>query len=313
MKNNINKFAVYLVLFLGITTLSAQQDAQYTQYMYNPLTINPAYAGSRDVLSIVGLYRNQWTGFSDAAPKTATLTLHSPIGNKKLALGFSVINDQIGPQDETYFNIDVSYAIPVSELGKLRFGIKGVGRLFNVDYDAINLADFSDPQFQQGVNEFTPNVGAGLFYTYSDRIYLGLSVPNLLQTKHYDFSDESILTSEAVEDPNFYLTAGCVFNLARNLKLKPALMSKIVRGAPFQLDASANFLIHDKFILGAAYRLDAAMSAMVGFQITPSFLLGMAYDRDTSDIVDYNDGSFEIFARFELIQKYSKVVMPRFF
>lgn len=316
MKNYYIKAVSILLLSLSSITLFGQQDAQYTQYMYNTISINPAYAGNRDVLSIVGLHRNQWVGI-DGAPRTSTLSLHTPLGvSRRVGLGASIINDEIGPTDETYMSIDFSYTIPTSERGKLSFGIKGTAQLINVDFNKLNIFEQGDSQFQQDVdNSFNPNVGVGLYY-HTEKSYVGLSVPNLLETEHFDRSaaaNNQIISSEAQEDINFYLIAGHIFELTDTLKFKPALLTKVVSGAPLQVDLSANFLIHDRLTLGAAYRWSAAFSALAGFQISDSLMIGFAYDRETTELQQFNDGSYEVMLRFELFQKYSRVITPRFF
>ena len=306
------------ILLLGLSSFSmlGQQDAQYTQYMYNTISVNPAYAGSRDVLSIVGLHRNQWVGI-DGAPRTSTLALHTPLGaTRRVGLGASVINDEIGPLDETYMSVDFSYTIPTSETGKLSFGLKGTAQLVNVDFNKLSRFDQNDPEYAQEIdNSFNPNVGVGLYY-HNEKNYIGLSVPNLLETEHFDRSNAAnnqVSNVQAQEKMNFYLIAGHVFDLTENLKLKPALLTKLVFGAPLQIDVSANLLIHDKLTLGAAYRWDAAFSALAGFQISDSLMIGFAYDRETTDLQQFNDGSYELLLRFELFQKYSRVITPRFF
>lgn len=306
------------ILLLGLSSFSllGQQDAQYTQYMYNTISVNPAYAGSRDVLSIVGLHRNQWVGI-DGAPRTSTLALHTPLGaSRKVGLGASVINDAIGPVDETYMSVDFSYSIPTSETAKLSFGLKGTAQLVNVDFNQLSRFNQNDPEYAREIdNRFNPNVGVGLYY-HSKKSYVGLSVPNLLETEHFNRSNAAnnqVSNVQAQEKVNYYLIAGHVFNLTETLKLKPALLTKLVFGAPLQVDVSANLLIHDKLTLGAAYRWDAAFSALAGFQISDSLMLGFAYDRETTDLQQFNDGSYELLLRFELFQKYSRVITPRFF
>lgn len=301
-----NIIYMFLLFIIG-TTVNAQQDAQFTQYMYNTISVNPAYAGSRDVLSISGLYRTQWVGL-DGAPKTATFALHSPISSK-LGLGLSIINDQIGPSDENNISADLSYNIPVSENYKLYFGVKATANLLNIDYTKLDIYNPNDTQFQYNLdNQFSPNVGAGV-YLQSEKSYIGISVPYILETKHYNHTT----ASEAKEQMHYYLIAGHVFNLSEDLKLKPAILTKMVAGAPLQVDVSANFLIHDKLTLGIAYRWDAAFSGLAGFQLTNKLFIGYAYDKDTSKLGNYNSGSHELFLRFELFKNQAKYVSPRFF
>jgi type IX secretion system PorP/SprF family membrane protein len=306
------KSKIVLVIIILIGTLSyAQQDAQYTQYMYNTISINPAYAGSRGVTSIAGLHRSQWVGL-DGAPVTQTLNIHSPIGlYKKIGLGVSIVNDKIGPTDETYFDIDFSYTVNTSEIGKLSFGLKAGGHLLNVNYDELNRKYTDDPLTQNNIdNRFSPNIGAGVYY-HTDRFYAGISAPNLIETKHFE---ESSL-SEIQEDIHFYLITGYVFDLNPNVKFKPALLTKAVYGAPLQVDVSANFMFQEKFILGAAYRWDAAVSALAGFQMSKSFMIGLAYDREVTELgkTIFNNGSFEVMLRYELFSSADRIITPRFF
>lgn len=290
----------------------AQQDAQYTQYMYNTVSVNPAYAGSRGHMSIAGLYRAQWVGL-DGAPETQTLNLHSPIGYRGVGLGLSFVNDIIGPTSETYFDIDFSYTIPTGLEGKLSFGLKGSAHLLDIQFSELNqdLGQGPDPTLQQNIdNRFSPNVGAGVYY-HTERFYAGLSVPRILETEHFD---ESSL-STAKEQVNWYLITGYVWDLNPFLKFKPALLTKVVQGAPLQVDVSANFMFNERFIAGAAYRWDAAFSGMFGFQISDQFLIGLAYDREITDLgaTTFNDGSFEIILRYDFIRTVGNLKSPRFF
>ncbi|MFC7356502.1 type IX secretion system membrane protein PorP/SprF [Jejudonia soesokkakensis] len=292
----------------------AQQDAQYTQYMYNTLSFNPAYAGARDVLSFVGIYRSQWVGL-EGAPRTFTASLHSPIG-ERVGLGLNVTNDEIFIARETYVDIDFSYTIPISDNGgQLAFGLKGGAHLLDIDSNRLNTGGFNsgDPDAEINVdNKFSPQVGVGLYY-YTDKFYLGASVPNLIETEHFDDSNNSNSSSTASERVNYYFITGYAFDLSENLKFKPAVLTKFVSGAPLQVDVSANFLINEKITLGAAYRWSAAFSGMVGLQVTDQLLLGFAYDRETTELQQYNDGSFEVMLRYELFNRKKRLISPRFF
>jgi len=308
-------FLIVFVVFAFAEAVTAQQDPQYTQYMYNPIVVNPAYAGNRGVMSIMGLHRSQWVGL-DGAPRTQTLSLHTPIANSRVGVGLSIVNDEIGPADETYAAADFSYSIPVGEGSKLSFGIKGGVHLLNVDFTRLNIFNPSDSRLQENVeNRLSPTVGAGVYY-HAERFHIGLSSPNLLQTDHFDNVNNTSATSFiAQERIHFFGTAGYVFDLNSEIKLKPATMVKVVSGAPLQVDLSGNFLFNEKFTVGAAYRWSAAVSAMVGFQVSEQMLLGFAYDRETTELGNavYNDGSYELFARFELFNSYDKIITPRFF
>ena len=300
---------IVLVLLFCSAVSFAQQDAQFTQYMHNTININPAYAGSRGVMSIFGLYRTQWVGL-DGAPETGTVSLNTPVNNSNVGLGFSLINDKIGPTNETNFSVDFSYSIPTSATAKLSFGIKGSGNVFNLDPNKLQMEDQGDPQFSDFKNKFSPNVGAGVYY-HSDKGYVGLSAPNFIETNRYDDNETAIFK----EQINYYLIAGYVFNLDRYemIKFKPAVLAKMVEGSPLQVDASANFMFNDKFVAGVSYRWSAALSAMAGFQVTKSMYVGYAYDRETTKLNNYNSGSHEIFLRFEFLKNYSRITSPRFF
>ena len=298
---------VLVLLFCSVASF-AQQDAQFTQYMYNTINVNPAYAGSRGVMSVFGLYRTQWVGL-DGAPETSSFSLNTPVG-KNVGLGVSLVNDKIGPTNENNLSADFSYSIQTSATAKLSFGIKGSANLFKLDPNKLTQEDLGDTQFQNFDNKFSPNVGAGIYW-HTDKAYLGLSVPNFIQTNRYDDNEVAIFK----EQINYYFIAGYVFDLDRYemIKFKPAILTKIVEGSPLQVDASANFMFNDKFVIGLAYRWSASVSAMAGFQITDSLFLGYAYDRETTKLVNYNSGSHEIFLRFEFLNNYSKINSPRFF
>ena len=300
------KILYFALLLIGLVS-HAQQDAQYTQYMYNTINVNPAYAGSRGVMSIFGLHRTQWVGL-DGAPTTNAFSINSPINNSNLGVGLSFVNDKIGPTNENTISADLSYTIRTSETYKLSFGVKGTANLFNLDVSKLNEFDEGDPLLQNFDNDFSPNVGAGA-YLHSDKLYLGVSVPNFFETKRFDDNDVAVYK----ERMNLYFIGGYVFDLTPSLKFKPAFLTKVVEGAPLQLDVSGNFLINEKFVLGAAWRWDAAVSAMAGFQITDGLFIGYGYDLETTKLANYNSGSHEVFLRFELFNKQEKIVSPRFF
>ncbi|MCD0468617.1 type IX secretion system membrane protein PorP/SprF [Flavobacterium sp. JAS] len=300
------KLFFFVIMFVTITGY-AQQDAQFTQYMYNTININPAYAGSRGALSIFALHRDQWVGL-DGAPKTNTVSVNTPINNSNLGIGLSLVNDKIGPTNENQISADVSYTIKTSETWKLSFGIKGTADIFNLDVSKLNIENPNDPQFQNLDNEFSPNIGAGVYW-HSDNAYIGLSVPNFIETNRYDDNDVAIYKDKI----NYYLMAGYVFDLSYDLKFKPAVLTKMVEGAPLQVDLSANFMFFEKFTIGVAYRWSAAISAMVGFQITDGLYVGYGYDNETTNLKNYNSGSHEIFLRYEIFKNFGKITTPRFF
>jgi type IX secretion system PorP/SprF family membrane protein len=305
MKKNILILGLIFSSLLGFS----QQDAQFTQYMYNTSNINPAYAGSREVLSIFALHRTQWVGL-DGAPVTNNININTPIGSN-IGVGLGIVNDRIGVSDENNISADFSYTIQASDNYKLAFGLKASANILNIAFDKLSYA-VADPSFETNVNnKFAPNIGTGVYF-YSDNTYIGLSVPNFLETRHYDRN--STINSAKVtaqERMHYYFIAGHVFDLSENIQFKPSLLTKIVQGAPLQIDASANFMINEKFILGAAYRWTAAASLMAGFQINESWLIGYGFDLETTRLKAYNSGSHEVFLRYELPKQ--KITHPRFF
>jgi type IX secretion system PorP/SprF family membrane protein len=302
MKTRILLFAL---MFTGVLTY-AQQDAQFTQYMYNTINVNPAYAGSRGALSMFALHRTQWVGL-DGAPVTNTVSINTPLNLSNLGLGVSLINDKIGPTTENAISADLSYTIQTSETWKLSFGMKATANLFDLDASKLNPVDATDPSLQN-YSKFSPNIGAGVYW-HSDKAYVGFSVPNFIQTNRYDDNEVAIFK----ERISYYLIAGYVFDLANTVKFKPAMLTKMVEGAPLQVDVSGNFLFYDKFMVGIAYRWSASLSAMVGFQVTDGLYIGYGYDRETTNLNNYNSGSHEIFLRYELFNNINKITTPRFF
>jgi type IX secretion system PorP/SprF family membrane protein len=285
--------------------------------MYNTMSVNPAYAGSRGQLSAAALYRSQWVGL-EGAPKTQTLNLHSPIRNSRLGYGISIINDNIGDGvvQETQLDAVLSYTVDVALDAKLSFGLKVGGNMLSLDFNGLNNFDSENIQGENIDNKFSPNFGVGVYY-HTNKFYAGLSAPNMVETEYFDNSqrDTNSVQFLSKERMNFYLITGYVLDLNNNFKFKPAVLTKVVGGAPLQIDLSASFLFNDKFSFGAAYRWDAALSGLVGFQLSDQFMIGLAYDRETTELggTQFNDGSFEVFLRFELVKSFRRMVSPRFF
>ena len=289
-----------------LQSMYSQQDSQYTQYMYNTPLVNPAYAGSRETITAFLLHRNQWVGL-DGAPVTNNFSINMPVGDSNFGVGLNFVNDEIGPVSENEISADLAYFIQISENYKLSLGLKGTANLFQLDVNKLRIFDPADPQFQNVDTEFSPNVGAGL-YLFSDKTYFGFSVPNFFES--YRYNDNNVEITK--EKMHFYFIAGHVFTLSPNIDFKPAVLSKIVEGAPLQADVTANFLFFDKLTLGAAYRWDASVSALAGFQISDSWFIGYGYDLETTKLSNYNSGSHEIFLRYEFFNR-SRVSAPRFF
>ncbi|CAH8295805.1 type IX secretion system PorP/SprF family membrane protein [Mariniflexile fucanivorans] len=306
-KSSLIKSIILVFITLLSIKLSAQQDPQYTQYMYNTMSVNPAYAGQRDVLSATALYRTQWVGI-DGAPKTITFGIHSPLENNRLGLGLNVVSDQLGPATETSIDANFSFTIPVDDLGEteLSFGIKGGFHLLDTDWSKGRFRN-PDNAFNDNINLLSPTLGAGL-YLHSNRWYIGAAIPNFITADHYDDYKESLAT----ERMHYFLIGGYVFDLSSQTKLKPAFLVKAVNGAPIIADLSLNALFNDTFTLGLAYRWDDSVSGLAGFQVSDGLYIGYAYDLTTTNLNNYNSGSHEIMLRFEL-RSAGKLLSPRFF
>ena len=285
-----------LVFFLGVLHLSyAQREPQYTQYMYNIGSFNPAYVGTVAHTEIAATYRAQWISVP-GAPRTMRLGVNIPFTNKKNGLGLNIINDELGPSTQTYFDLAYSFQLKVTDHTQLSFGVDAGGALLNVDYSKGNFEIINEPLLNtNSFNNFYPTLGAGLFL-YGENWYTGVSVPNFLTDIVYN--DE---VSVFIEDkPQFNFIGGYVFNLSEGLKFKPAFLLNYLEGLPLNANISTNFLISDVVTLGASYRIDNAVSAMAGIQISNSTFLGYSYDYSTNGFSSYNDGSHEVILKFYL-------------
>ena len=289
--------------------ISAQQDPQYTQYMYNMNIINPAYAGISEGLSVGALYRSQWVGL-DGGPETFTFNIHSPVG-KQLALGLSVISDKIGPVEETNAYVDASYTIPLGMETRLAFGVKG-GFTFHdiaIAESQITLVDLSDPFFANAINETTPNIGAGVYFYKPNKYYISISVPNILNGVHLDDNGTKI----GSESEHLFTAAGYVFDLSENFKLKPHALLKYAFDAPVSYDLNANLFMYDLVEFGVGYRLDDSFSSMINFQVTKDLRIGYAYDAINSGLDIVTNSSHEVFINYDFNFSSKVSRSPRYF
>ena len=304
----MKKFALFVlfVCILGIDMAYAQQDPQYTQYMYNMNVVNPAYAGSKETLSLTALYRKQWSGL-DGAPETITFSGHSPI-NDEMGLGLSVIKDELGPVNETNVYVDYSYTLQVGENLKLALGLKAGATFHDVGLVDLELQDPNDPFFSQDISNTYPNIGAGAFF-YGDNFYVGLSVPNFLTSVHLDENG----LKYGSETNHYFATAGYVFQVSDNMKLKPSVMVKSAFDAPLSFDGNINALFYEKFEIGVSYRLEDSFSGLIGFQATHYLRIGYAYDHVISELDAVASASHEVILTFDVFFKKKSLRSPRYF
>ncbi|BAV05897.1 type IX secretion system membrane protein, PorP/SprF family [Filimonas lacunae] len=289
---------ILMIFELGLDA-NAQQDAMYSQYMFNTLAINPAYAGSRNVLSATALYRRQWVGI-DGAPKTGTISVDAPVSSKNLGLGLQIISDKIGVTSTTGINTSYAYKIHTGK-GTLSVGLQAGWSQYKGDYMSSNLEQGTDVPFKQNVNKSYFNFGTGLYYSTS-KWYIGLSAPQLL-------NNVALVNNQL----HMFLAAGYVFPIGDDFKLKPSILLKGVEGAPLEADLNATLWILDLVAVGAQYRTKADVAGMVEVQVLPQLRLGYSYDRSTTTLSNYNSGSHELMVRFEFGFEKDRVLSPRYF
>ncbi|MEE9363156.1 MAG: type IX secretion system membrane protein PorP/SprF [Cellulophaga sp.] len=295
---------LYPIFLLTIFTsvVSAQQLPQFTQYMFNTISVNPAYAGSRKTINATVLHRNQWAGLK-GNPRTSTFSVHAPLRNDRIGLGVSYINDKLGDESTNYFYGDFSYTIPVSEKAKLSFGLKAGFTNYKLDNP-----DPTDPALTT-FSEWNPNIGAGAYLT-TDKWYVGISSPRILNT------ELSKGEFKAVETNSYYLIGGLIFDLNDKVKFRPTVLSKFTNGAPSSYDLTATFLFYDKLWLGLSYRFNNAnnFGAFLDVKISKDIRVGYAYDLPTGDLKLYSGGTHEVILIYELgFKKKGPIKSPRYF
>ncbi len=307
---NIKFIVVFCIAMLTfINENIAQQDPMYTQYFFNPLTVNSGYAGTRDALSASLLVREQWVGI-EGAPQTQTLSIHSPLRNDKLAVGGTIIRDKVGPSSSIGIFGDFSYRFQVSEKSRLALGLKGGINFLSADLSELQNTEVGDISFQQNINSSPlPNFGASA-YLWSEDYFLGISAPKLIQNN----LDSRITDLRAEEKVHFFFMGGYVFELSPALKLKPTFMTKIVAEAPISVDLTANFLLDDKLWLGGAFRFGDSFGLLASYQLSDQLRLGYAFDYTLTELQKFTPGnSHEIMVSYDFIYKAEKLLSPRYF
>lgn len=309
----IQKF-ILIIIFMSFgssipTPVWAQQDAQYTLFMFNGLTLNPAYAGSRDRFSITGLFRKQWVGI-EGAPTTQTLSMHTPIFGQKMGVGLMLTNDRVG--DSKIFTLKGSYAYRL-KVGQsfLALGLHAGFTQYRADYLDVRYAlnpNFQDVAFNQNLNETLFNIGTGIYY-HNERFYASFSVPQMINNN---------LTggiSDARQSVHYFLSTGYVFNMKGSIKIKPAIFAKFVSGSPISLDFNANVNIKDFLEVGVSYRWDDSIDFLLILPMGRNLAFGYAYDATLTELNKYNSGSHEIMLRYEfnVLGKSEKILTPRYF
>jgi type IX secretion system PorP/SprF family membrane protein len=305
----MKKEILLLIIVFFTVSVKAQQDPQYTQYMYNMSIINPAYAGSYNALTLNFLGRWQQAG-NGGASRTLSMAMSAPVG-KNVGLGLSVVTDEIGPVEEQNVFGDFSYTLKLSEKANLALGLKAGFSFFNICLPCLNLVNENDQAFtNQNINKVKPNFGVGTFY-YTDKFYVGASIPNFLKTLH--FLENGSQEKRASEIKHFFLSSGYVFDLSRDIKFKPSVMIKASEGAPISMDFSGNVLLYDKLELGVSYRLNQSVSALINVRASRRLRVGYAYDYTVTNLGNFKSGAHEVFVLFNFDFEKLKIRSPRFF
>lgn len=311
-----SKFSIMAaaIILIGVATLkkaNAQQEPLYTQYMFNTLSVNPAYTGTTNALNLIALSRMQWVGV-EGAPRTYTFAMHTPLNEKKAGVGLSIVSDQIGPVNNFYLSATYAYRIKVTEGTTLSLGLKGGFYNYSVGLSGLNVTQSNDPSFQGNqVKKFHPNMGFGAYY-YSDKWYAGLAIPKLFQN---DLSQQ-VASANSISEMkrHYFLIAGYVFKLNSDLAFKPSFVEKVVAGAPLSTDITAQLFYKEKFWLGMSYRLGDAIAFLFEMKLTDQLMMGYSYDITLSKLSGFSRGSHEILLSFDF-DKFSpkKIKSPRYF
>ncbi len=313
-QNNKVMKGLLIVLFIGLGLISkAQQEAMFTHYAFNTLAVNPAYAGSRDAITVTGLHRSQWVGF-DGAPTTQTLTVHSPMFNDQIGVGLSVLNDKIGPLNSTNLNVDFAYKLRINPKARLAFGLKGGVNILQGNMTSLIVNDENDNSFSNNIqSKLLPNFGFGMYY-YTDKWYAGISTPKLLNN---ELSTTGTVVTLGTEKRHLYLIGGMLFNLNKDesLKFRPTTLIKVTEAAPIEMDLTGMFVLQDKVELGAMFRTGDAVGLLLGYNFTPQLRLGYSFDWSfVNNTAKYNNGSHEVMFRYDFIYgDKERVKSPRYF
>jgi len=306
--NKITMKKIYIAVLTMVLALplTAQQNPQFTHFMFNKLVYNPAYAGNREALSISAIYRNQWSGI-DGAPTTINANVHTPFSGKRAGIGMSIVSDQIGMLNTTFANIAYNYSFKVSDNSKLGIGVMGRMEHGRIDWSKADPADIDDQLiFMEATTNWQPNFGFGL-YLSGENYYLGVSAPTLLENSLYTDLGYS------GEYRSYYAMGAMMFDLSSNVKFKPSAMISYNPNAPLDLDLNASFLLMDALWLGGTWRMGDSFDAIIQYQFTNELRAGMAFDFTTSKLNDYTTGSYEMMIEYTFVTGDEKLQNIRYF
>ena len=312
MKILKSAFLSAIALVMVQQTAQAQFEPQFTQYMFNEMFINPAYAGSREQISATMVYRNQWVGL-EGSPKTQTASVHGPLMNKKLGLGLTIMNETIGVTQQFAMYGNYAFRMQMGTKGAFALGLQGGFISHQEDLSEVITNEENDNEFLFNTPKvILPNVGFGMYYN-TDRFYAGLSIPRMFKNNVAGDGSSEVSNSMNFKIWHYYATTGYIFPISESVKLKPSLMIKAVQGAPIIADVTVNALFKDVFWLGISYRTEDSFAGLAAFQITPQLRVGYSYDYTTTELNNYNNGTHEITLGYDFSFNKKKVVTPRYF
>jgi len=292
------------------TESHAQQDPMYTQYIDNLQTLNPAYAGSKEILTLMLVARNQWVSLP-GAPDTRSIAIHTPFKGTQMGLGLSILNDKVGPVAQTGMYVDYSYRLYFNNDRTLALGLKGGINFYDANISTLTTNDPNDPVFANDINRnFLPNLGVGAFY-YTNKYYLGLSIPKLIENT----INENGVSTQSInkEQIHSFLMAGYVFDVNRIVKFKPSILAKYVHNAPISVDLNGTFLFYERLWLGGMYRMGDSFGGLIQMQVTNQLKIGYSYDLPISKLGAYNNGTHEIMISFDFNFGSGRIRSPRYF
>ncbi|MEK6780592.1 MAG: type IX secretion system membrane protein PorP/SprF [Bacteroidota bacterium] len=297
----------YRLIILAILSLAgktlAQQRPVQSLYMFDPILINPAYAGTQVQLSATAIYRNQWVNL-EGAPKTVTASVHSGFYKAKMGLGVIFANDQIGIHNDASFYGIYSYKIRLTEASTLSFGLQGGFNNLRSDYNKLTLKNQGDPNLSGVLTKFNPNVGTGIFYRKKN-FYFGASVPQLIKNKVFNIEEPTSGPSLSRQERYYYILTGTTVKLANQVKLFPSTLIRFQDQAPLSFDLNTTFVLYDAVGLGVSYRLNEGIVGLFELQINQNFHVGYAYDFTASELRQFSNGSHEIMINYRIkIQKF---------
>lgn len=320
-KKNTMKNIFYTIIFLFASlTASAQQETNYTFFMYNQQAYNPAYVGSRGFGSFMALYRDQWTGF-EGAPKSQLLSYQSPIFNERVGIGVTVSHFEMGITNNWMANMAYSYQLQISDDWGMRLGLQGVFRYQGINFgdEKVVLSVLDDPSINTGdeTRNYDANVGLGLYLTYKELFYLGASVPNIYPND-ISINPSNTIDNPAQYSPHFYVNVGGRFPFNDKVSFSPNLLVKYVQDAPINFDINANFIFYERFVAGFSGRYGTSgtfdsVDLLMMYQLSSNLGLGLGYDFTMSEIKDHSSGSYEIMLRYDLGREKGDLENPRYF